>query len=604
MTHPFKILFLFFIVLFLTACGGGGSSSENNSLIEEFKERPIENLPIETPLQIKQSSAASFLNRATFGATEKSINHLITQGSYENWLNTQFTLPSTRHTPKILALAPKMCVPKIINNQKFKDSPRYRDARHQIWWEVAVTGEDQLRQRVALALSQILVISDARGLGLSNFQYSIANYYDILVKHAFGNYRDLLEEVTLNPAMGMFLSMMRNQKENSDTGVRPDENYAREFLQLFTIGVNELNLDGTLKLDNSGKTIPTYDQKIIEDFAKVFTGWNYDDARWNSYFGNEDHNKPMVAVEKYHDISAKTLLNGRMSPSGQTAYDDLTFALDNAFEHDNIAPFISKQLIQRLVTSNPSPSYVERVAQIFNDNGQGIKGDLKSVITAILLDNEALAENKDARFGKLREPLLRISHLWRAFNMQTSRLEGSRWPKESCGQESYPYYVFWSPLADIKRQTAQTPLGATSVFNFFRPDFSPNGLLNDQQMVAPEFQIVDENTLTNTNNSLYNTLKFFSTNKENTPKISTDSDRNYSKLNLEKEVSLAKNTDQLLDHLSLVLLNNQMSSSIREALKEHLDSEDSFKYANNPELEKAREAIFLITSSPEYLIQK
>ncbi len=597
MTHPFKTLFLLFIMLFLTACGGG--SSENNALIEEFEEQPIE-----TPPQIKQSSAASFLNRATFGATEKSIKNFITQASYENWLNTQFTLPPTRHTPKIRALAPKMCVPEIINNQKFKDSPRYREARHQIWWEVAVTGEDQLRQRVALALSQILVLSDARGLGLSNLQYSIANYYDILVKHAFGNYRDLLEEVTLNPAMGVFLSMIRNQKENSETGVRPDENYAREFLQLFTIGVNELNLDGTPKLDHTGKTIPTYDQKTIENFAKVFTGWNYDDARWTSYFSNEDHNKPMVAVEKYHDISTKILLNGRVSPSGQTAYDDLTFALDNAFEHENVAPFISKQLIQRLVTSNPSPAYVERVARIFNNNGQGTKGDLKSVITAILLDNEALAENKDARFGKLREPLLRISHLWRAFNMQTSRLEGSRWPKESCGQESYPYYVFWSPLADIKRQTAQTPLGATSVFNFFRPDFSPNGLLNDQQMVAPEFQIVDENTLTNTNNLLYNTLKFFSTNKENTPKISTDSDRNYSKLNLEKEVSLAKNTDQLLDHLSLVLLNNKMSPSLREVLKEYLDSEDLFKAANNPELEKAREAILLITSSPEYLIQR
>jgi uncharacterized protein (DUF1800 family) len=598
MTSPVKPSVLFLIIIFLTACGGGGGGTENQQLEDNSEDLTTDPSPQTTRVKT-QANAASFLNRATFGPTEKSINNLITEGSYENWLNTQFNTPPTIHTQKIRELAPKMCVPEVINNQNFKDSYKYREARHQIWWEVAVNGEDQLRQRVALALSQILVISDAKGLGLSDFQYAVANYYDILIKHAFGNYRDLLEEVTLNPAMGVFLSMIRNQKADRDTEVRPDENYAREFLQLFTIGVYELNLDGTPKLDHNGKTIPTYDQKTIEEFAKVFTGWNYDSASWRSYFRREDHNKPMVAVEKYHDKSSKTLLNSSISPDGQTAQEDLKFALDNAFKHSNVAPFISKQLIQRLVTSNPTPDYVERVARVFNDNGLGIKGDLKAVITAILLDEEALAENKSERFGKLREPLLRISHLWRAFNMQTSLQEGRRWPKESCGQESYPYYVFWSSLQDIGRQTSQNPLGATSVFNFFRPDFSPNGLLNNQRMVAPEFEIVNENTLTDTSNLLYNTLKSFSDSKAEIPQIGK-----HSKLNLKKEVTLAKNTDQLLNHLSLVLLNNQMSSSLRETLKEYLDSEDLFKFAYNPELEKTREAILLITSSPEYLIQR
>ncbi|MCF6299084.1 MAG: DUF1800 domain-containing protein, partial [Thiomicrorhabdus sp.] len=386
MIHFIKQSTLYLIIISLVACGGGGEGSLEKplSLDESLPAQPSSpNLPN----QIKtQTNAALFLDRATFGATEQSIKSLVDNGSYESWLNTQFNLPATFHTPKIKQLAPKMCVPEVINNQKFRDTPRYREPRHQIWWEVAVNGEDQLRQRVALALSQILVISDSKGLGLSDRQYAIANYYDILIKHAFGNYRDLLEEATLNPAMGVFLSMIRNQKENIETGIRPDENYAREFLQLFTIGVAELNLDSTPKLDHNGNTIPSYNQKTIEAFAKVFTGWNYEGATWTSYFGVEDHNKPMVAIERYHDTSEKKLLNDHISPSGLTAQEDLELALDNAFKHPNVAPFISKQLIQRLVTSNPIPAYVERVARVFNDNGNGIKGDLKAVVTAILLD--------------------------------------------------------------------------------------------------------------------------------------------------------------------------------------------------------------------------
>jgi len=603
MTQFIKVTILLFIITSLTAAcgGGGGGSSEEKQLNDSFSNLPS-GLTSQTKQEKNLTNVASFLNRATFGSTETSINNLMHEGSYENWLTTQFNMPPTMHIPKIRELAPKMCIPEKINNQKFQDSQIYTYPRHQIWWEVAVNGKDQLRQRVALALSQILVISSSEGLGLSQHQYSIANYYDILIKHAFGNYRDLLEEVTLNPAMGIFLSMIRNQKEDTETGIRPDENYARELLQLFTIGVVELNLDGTPKLSANGNTIPTYNQEIVEAFAKVFTGWNFDGSTWTSSFRLEDHNKPMVANETYHDVSEKILLNNQISPSGQTAQDDLDFALDNVFEHSNVAPFISKQLIQRLVTSNPSPDYVERVARVFNNNGNGIKGDLKAVIAAILLDENALAENKPNDFGKLREPLLRISHLWRAFDMQTSRLEGHRGGRagETCGQGHYPYYVVGPALQVFTLQITQGPLGANSVFNFFRPDFSPNGLLNDQGLVAPEFEIMDENTLISTSNLLHKMiLQPHSDSKINPPKLNDPS-----KLNLEKEVALAQNTDELLNHLSLVLLNNNMSSSLRGALKEHLDTEEIFKNASNPELEKARNAILLIISSPEYLIQR
>ena len=576
----------------MSACGGGTNTDNNN-------QDPPPTLSSSHSVK-NQAEAAKFLNRSTFGPTSKSIDQLVAKGTYEKWLMDQFNASATYHAPKVNALAKKMCA-NISSEGKFvKDSWEFTFPRHQIWWETALYSNDQLRQRVAFALSQVLVISDSDGLGLSSRQYAITSYYDVLVRHAFGNYRNLLEEVTLHPTMGDFLSMTRNQKSNADEGVRPDENYAREILQLFSIGVHELNLDGTKKLDGNGKPIPTYNQKTIEEFAKIFTGWNYADIGWNEYFGRADHTKPLVAVEEYHDTSSKKLLNGYISPNGQTAQDDLTSALDNIFNHPNIAPFISKQLIQRLVTSNPSPTYVERVATIFNDNGKGVKGDLASVVSAILLDNEALATNKSDDFGKLREPLLRISHLWRAFDMQRSIKVGHYWqPEETCEQGTYRYFTFWNALSNFGRKTAQSPLGAKSVFNFFRPNYSPSGVLNDKGLVAPEFQIVNENTLTSNTNLLHYMVTFFSDSRVNTPRLGE-----HSKLNLSKETSLAKDTDKLLDHLSLTLLNNEMSDSLRGILKEHLNLEDAYKYADNANLEKAREAIMLIISSPEYLIQR
>jgi uncharacterized protein (DUF1800 family) len=579
------------VTIFISACGGG----ETN-----LGEKPEIPITASSHLVKNQADAAKFLSRSTFGPTQNSINNIVGKRSYENWLNTQFKTAKTLHAPKVRSLGIKMCSNLNSDNEIRVDSWEYAYPRHQIWWETALHSNDQLRQRVALALSEILVISDSDGLGLSNYQLAVTSYYDVLVKHAFGNYRDLLEEVTLHPAMGDFLSMTRNQKANISEGIRPDENYARELLQLFTIGVHELNIDGTEKLDGKNKPIPTYNQKTIEEFAKVFTGWNYADRGWRRYAGNADRTKPLIAVEKYHDTSDKNLLNNEISPNGQTAQDDLSFALDNIFKHPNIAPFISKQLIQRLVTSNPTPAYVERVATIFNDNGDGIKGDLKAVISAILLDDEALSDNKSNSFGKLREPLLRMTHLWRTFNMQNSLRVGHYWsPEKTCGQGNYPSYNFWNALSDFGKKTTQNPLGAKSVFNFFRPDFSPNGILNKQGLVAPEFQTINENSLSSNTNFLHNLILNFSDSKTNTPKLGA-----HSKLNLSKETALAKNTDDLLDYLSLVLLNNEISDSLRGIIKEHLDLKDGYKYADNANLEKAKEAILLIISSPEYLIQR
>jgi len=551
-----------------------------------------------------QSDAAKFLNRASFGPTQKSINNLLAKETYESWLQDQFDAPATLHLPKVTALATKMCANRNNGGDILLDSWEITYPRHQVWWETALGAEDQLRQRVALALSEIIVISDSEGLGLSEFQLAVTSFYDLFVKHAFGNYRDLLGEATLHPAMGDFLSMTRNQKANELEGIRPDENYAREILQLFSIGVHELNIDGSPKLDGKGKPIPTYKQKTIEEFAKVFTGWGYADIKWDGYFALSDHKIPLKAYEQYHDTSEKRLLNGARSPSAQTAKQDLDFALDNIFAHPNVAPFISAQLIQRLVTSNPTPAYIERVAKVFNDNGQGVKGDLKAVVSAILLDDEALAENKSASFGKLREPMLRISHLWRNFPPQAVSKVGHYWePENTCGQGSYSYYIFWDSLDYFHERVGQGPLQAESVFNFFQPDHSPNGMLNDKGLKAPEFQIINENTYAGMSNALYYMMIYFS-NADNIGDDYIHVTDDFTKLDLNQVTSLASDNNDLLNYLSLVMLNKQMSPQLRTILLEHLNQTEVYPDGINGQFVRAREAILLIVNSPEYLIQR
>ena len=615
MSNFLKIAVLLVVSVSLSACGGSDSGEKIINTDSPTSEPPVVEPPVVEPPVVEppvveppstdhpvsnQSNASDFLNRSTFGPTQDSINNLVSKITYENWLNEQYITAPTFHFPQVRGLATKMCIDEHDDGTPIIDTWEAVYARHQIWWETAMSADDQLRQRVALALSEIFVVSDSDGLGLSDFQFGISSYYDVLVKHAFGNFRDLMEEVTLHPAMGDFLSMTRNQKSNEEGTIRPDENYARELLQLFTIGVHELNLNGTEKLDSNNQAIPTYNQKTIEEFAKVFTGWSYAGEDWNTYFGEADHTKPLEAVEEFHDTSAKQLLNGAQSPAGQSAQVDLDFSLDNIFDHPNVGPFISKQLIQRLVTSNPSPEYIERVASKFNDNGNGERGDLRMVINTILLDEEALATNKPNTFGKLREPMLRMSHLWRVFKMQTSLKVGHYWESDrSCGQGTYPYYDFWLALPEFARRTGQGPLQARSVFNFFNPSFSPTGILNDSGLSAPEFQIINENTLVATTNLFHFMIQRFRDSEPFTPALDE-----YSRLDLGLVTNLAADTNQLLDYLDLTLLNKKMSSELRTILADHLNTPDIYNDGREGQLEKAREAILLITTSPEYLIQR
>ena len=359
MSDRLKIISIFLVSsLLITGCGGGGG---NNTSPPTAEHPPAEEPPAEEPVDLKVKNkveAARFLTQTTFGPTETAINSLLQKGAYDKWIDDQFNLSPSFHLGRVKSLTRKMCADKWEDGTIAKDTWAAVYPRHQVWWETALNNPDQLRQRVAFALSEILVVSDSSGLGLGDSQYAVTSYYDVLVRHALGNYRDLMEDVTLHPAMGIFLGMVRNQKADDELGIRPDENFARELLQLFTIGVNELNLDGTPKLDNNGKTIPTYNQNTIQEFARVYTGWNYADINWWEYFGESDRTIPMVAVEEYHDTEEKTLLNGLITPAGNSAKQDLDAALDNIFAHPNMGPYIGKQLIQRLIKSNPSPAYV------------------------------------------------------------------------------------------------------------------------------------------------------------------------------------------------------------------------------------------------------
>lgn len=285
------------------------------------------------------------------------------------------------------------------------------------WWSAVIRGNDPLRERMALALSEILVVSD-QSAAIQVSSQTVPAYHDLLARNAFGNFRSLLEQITLSPAMGLYLNMLRSDRPDPLLGTHADQNYAREIMQLFTVGLVRLNLDGSVQKDAAGNGLPTYSQTDVENLARVFTGWG---SAPTTHTGAEawtyDTNVllPMVAYEAHHDSGSKTLLGGVTVPAGDTAAADLKIALDALFRHPNVGPFLGRQLIQCLVTSNPSPAYVQRVAAAFNDNGGGVRGDLQAVLKAILTDPEAVTPPAGSA-GKLREPLLRLAHLWLAFD--------------------------------------------------------------------------------------------------------------------------------------------------------------------------------------------
>ena len=368
------------LLMTLAGCGGGDSGGGN---------------PPPPPPPITTAEAFQFLNQSTFGSTQAEAQNVINSG-IEFWIDQQLLQIASLQLPH-LRNAPPPQFP-------FQLQPDRVD----VWFRNVVNGNDQLRQRVAFALSEFMVVSQLGAL--RNLPFALADYHDLLAINAFSNYRTLMAEVTLHPAMGVYLSMLGNEKPDAALNIRPDENYARELMQLMSIGLVELNLDGTIVRDAQNQPVPTYNQQVIEGFAHVYTGWNFagapsfDLARPNAF----NQTAPMQLYPSHHDTGEKLLLNGVTLPAGQTGDQDLAAALDNIFNHPNVGPFVSIRLIQRLVTSNPSPSYVARVATVFNNNGQGVRGDLGAVVKAILMDEEArpdLAMDPDGKNQGAAAPL-------------------------------------------------------------------------------------------------------------------------------------------------------------------------------------------------------
>ncbi|HSC68136.1 MAG TPA: DUF1800 domain-containing protein [Cellvibrio sp.] len=566
-------------------------------------------LPLKgSPKYASATEAVRFLAQATFGPTAKDIDRVISLGKTA-WLDEQFAKPQTKH----LELLDKRFeqIGLVVEPAKDDNEEGYlRDLqRSDIWWEVALWGDDQLRQRVAYSLSQILVISNVSDV-LYNDTRGIANYQDILAAHAFGNYRDLLKAVTLNPMMGEYLSMVRNEKADTNRNIRPDENYARELMQLFSIGLVQLNLDGSIKLDEQGHPIPTYDQATVKELARVFTGWNMATIKnwWEWTESGASEILPMKSFNNYHDFNAKTLFANQKEygdksiAANKTPEQDVDAALDIIFAHPNVAPFISKQLIQRLVTSNPSPAYISRVASVFNDNGQNIKGDMKAVVKAILLDDEAQNgyKNSPTTFGKLREPLLKTAHLWRAF-------KGTGVPTKLANDNVTPPRIRFH---DSSRLLGQRPYGSFSVFNFYRPDYQHPGELKDANMNSPEFQILTESMIMAKASTLSSAIFWRDTPHDwLEPTIDGYWGSFSPRLHLERERELTKNPADLLDHLNLIVMAGQMSQPMYDLILTHLNNNkvnptwstegqmwqrDSMVY----------EALFFVMASPEYAAQR
>ena len=486
----------------------------------------------------------------------------------EAWVTQQFaTPPMDTHWAYVMERkGPIGCT--VCNAQ-------YINATMESFWTQAVRGPDQLRQRTVLALSELFVVSTVNS-AVEVQADAHASYLDMLSRNAFGNFRTLLEQVSTHPTMAHYLSHMRNQKEDPTTGRIPDENYAREVMQLFSIGLWQLNADGTRKTDGSGRPIPTYGQDDVMGRAKVFTGWSWNGpdksfGRWSGWQGFDWKNQ-LQNYPDFHSTSEKRFL-GTVVPAGTSGEQSMKVAMDTLFNHPNVGPFIGSQLIKRFVTSNPSPAYVGRVAAAFNNNGGGTRGDMKAVLRAVLLDPEArsAAQLADPNWGKLREPLVRFGNWMRAFNASAS--DG--------------YYRIWN-LEDPVSSIGQNPLRAPSVFNWFRPGYAPPGEILRKGLVAPEFQITHETTTTGYANFVTHTVE--RGHGWNSSAI---------KANYAPEVALANNPAALMDRLNMLLAAGRMSASTRQTI---LDAVSALPASNANA--RVHTAVALTMLSPDYIVQK
>jgi uncharacterized protein (DUF1800 family) len=580
------------------------------------------------------AEAARFLTQASFGPTLGEIAR-VQQLGYTPWLNEQFARAPTLQLPLVEQRIAQQGVDEV-----------WEGERHEEWVRTAVTAPDQLRQRVGFALSQILVVSEQSG-ALEGNPTAVASYQDVLLRHAFGNYRALLEEVTLHPSMGQYLSMLRNRKANQTGTIRPDENYAREIMQLFSVGLVQLQPNGEPVDGDPGtpgvQPVPTYDQDTIRGFAAVFTGWNLSTCRptradWNSNRDSAGNvveyefwweweycpidprgdvnwklaaglREPMRAWNSYHQtLGSKQLLRypgvarGRVDANGVlaaggTAAENLAAALDNVFHHPNVGPFLARRLIQRLVTSNPTPGYVQRVAAAFDDdNGSapgGVRGNLAAVVRAILLDAEARRPATSACngpasgcVGKLREPLLRLIQLFRAMDAQPTHPAGY-WTEG---------YVDWF--------TGQAAMRSPTVFNFFSPDYAlPGNDIAAHGLVSPEFQITTDTYVTRMLNEFGGKIAWT---WAGNPGLPSSGDWRPVAINLDRDMAIAHDPGALVDRYALLFASGQLPAPVRQVIVDHVASELFHSWRSDAETRRLRvqDALWLVLVSPSAVIEK
>lgn len=545
-------------------------------------DKTINNTGLEGPVM----EASRFLSQATLGADLATIQKVADQG-IESWIDEQMALPQSQMLDRMHDVFAEVVEWYLVNGgdpEEVATRP-YWTIFNYTWWENHMKAEDLLRQKVALALSEIFVISI--NSNLSDAGYGLADYYDVLLKNSFGNFETLLNEVTLHPCMGYYLSHLNNPREVPEENIHSDENYAREIMQLFTVGLYELNQDGTRKTDDQGNWIPTYDQADIKELAKVFTGLGVGGVIPNEwvdypYFGLDiyvaDMTVPMIMWEDWHQPGPKTMLNEYVIPPGQTGMKDIRDAVHQLFLHPNVGPFIGRQLIQRLVTSNPSPEYVSRIAAVFADNGNGKRGDLGAVVKAILMDPEArtCSASQDDAFGKLREPFTRYTHFTKAIPL-----------------EQY-YGRYWNVSYGFYQATNQMPLASRTVFNFFLPDYQPIGDIADNDLVGPEFQIHNSRTSIEFMNQVNDWAVWGYVMDD------WESDNPHVSYIIDELSPLARDPEVLINRLDMLFTNGMLSEHTRAAIKDAITPMISGSYR----IDRVRLALYLMMISPDYAIMK
>ena len=567
----------------LTACGGGGGGkkppapnpSETPQCVSSVQTAPAAGGSAGVLAAPNFQTAARFMAQIGLGATYADLQAIEAAGNFTTWLDAQLNHPIEPTT-----------VFQWAKDRGFAHISNYGTDRgvDDAVWARLLGSPDVVRQRMALAWSQIFVIS-ANNMATPWGQFAAMGYWDVLEANGLGNFRTLLQAVTLSPAMGVYLNMRGSLKGDVGSGRQPDENYAREVLQLFTIGLNQLRADGTEVLDGCGQPVPTYTNADVSGLAAVFTGWDLDGY---SEVTPDHLARPMTHNAAGFEPGVKQFLGVTVS-AGQSGPQALTIALDTIFNHANVGPYIARRLIQQLVTSNPSPAYVARVARAFANNGSGIRGDIKAVVRAIVLDAEArpaLSGSAALTHGKLREPVLRLVHWARLFRVRST---DDRWQVQNLAPST---------------ALAQSPLRAPSVFNFFRPGYvPPHTLLAQAGLVAPEFQITDDTSVIGYANFMQRVIGFGDRNVE--PDYATDGwlDRAADPADLVAWLNVGLTGGCLLPETAAQIVEAITTMNQLSVNAYPIDTPQGPRWSNG-RLARVVTATFLILCSPDFLVQR